>query len=46
MPQRPWTQTADGVVLDVRLTPRSACDAAMLAALLERLIKESAKVTT
>jgi uncharacterized protein (TIGR00251 family) len=27
MPARPWTQTADGVVLDVRLTPRSARDA-------------------
>jgi uncharacterized protein (TIGR00251 family) len=27
MPERPWTQTADGVVLDVRLTPRSARDA-------------------
>ncbi len=27
MPQRPWTQTADGIVLDVRLTPRSARDA-------------------
>jgi uncharacterized protein len=24
---RPWTATADGVVLDVRLTPRSARDA-------------------
>jgi uncharacterized protein (TIGR00251 family) len=27
MASRPWTQTADGVVLDVRLTPRSARDA-------------------
>jgi uncharacterized protein len=27
MPARPWTQTADGVVLDVRLTPRGARDA-------------------
>src|ERR1700733_2212148 len=27
MPARPWAQTADGVVLDVRLTPRSARDA-------------------
>jgi uncharacterized protein (TIGR00251 family) len=27
MPERPWTQTADGVMLDVRLTPRSARDA-------------------
>jgi uncharacterized protein len=27
MPTKPWTQTADGVVLDVRLTPRSARDA-------------------
>jgi uncharacterized protein (TIGR00251 family) len=27
MRSRPWTQTADGVVLDVRVTPRSARDA-------------------
>ncbi len=27
MPEQPWTQTADGIVLDVRLTPRSARDA-------------------
>ncbi len=27
MSGRPWTQTADGVMLDVRLTPRGARDA-------------------
>jgi uncharacterized protein YggU (UPF0235/DUF167 family) len=27
MAGRPWTQTADGVVLDVRLTPRGGRDA-------------------
>jgi len=27
MVARPWTQAADGVVLDVRVTPRSARDA-------------------
>jgi hypothetical protein len=42
----PWTQVADGVVLDVRVTARSGRDAQTLDAVLEGLTKVAAKVTS